>query len=414
MVVVPEGSDQFGVDLALELVPGEVGVVGVRHDAREVVPYLLRVELLQHGLHVPGYLGFGIRARALPALGELAAVEHQVLVRRDVVGQVEALLCAHEHRRPDDGMERDVVLADEVVMPAVGVLPEGLPVVGLPDLPGVLHSHAEVPDDSVEPDVDDLLLPLLAFDGDLDAPLHVPGDGAVLQAALQEVLRVGADVGPPVGLVLEVLHQGLLEGRELQEVLLRGLHDGGGAAAGAVRVDDVAGLEGGAAAVALVGADVLGAADGALALHVAVRQELPAFGAVVLVLVAGVDVPVVKQRLEKPLGHLDVDGGVGLPVEGVADPQVLDRLLVDFMVAVGHLLGGDALLLGGDGDGRPVLIGAADDPDLVAQQAVVAGEDVRREEGPGHMPQVDGAVGVRPRDVHEYLRHGRLMGRDVI
>ena len=274
-------------------------------------------------------------------------------------------------------MEGDVVLPDEVVVPRLGVLPERFPVVGLPDHPGVLHRCAQVSDDGLEPHVDDLVVPSL--DGDRDAPGHVPGDGPVVEAVLQPVPGEGLDVGPPPLLALEVFEQGLPERAQLQEEVL-GLADLRGAVAqGAVRFEEVPGLEGHAARVALVAAGLLGPAVGADPLDVPVGEEPGAVGAVVLVRLLSVDVPLVPEVVEQPLDHLEVGRAVGLVVQGVLDAHVLDGLLVDLVELVGVLLRRHARLLGGDGDGGAVLVGAADHEDLVADDAVVPAEYVRRQ-----------------------------------
>ena len=100
-----------------------------------------------------------------------------------------------------------------------------------------------------------------------------------------------------------------------------------------------------------------------------------------------------------------MDGGVGLGIEGVLDPQVLYRLLVHGVVPVGDLLRGDALLVRGDCDGGAVLVGTSDDPDLVAQEPVVAGEDVRWEKRARDVSQMDGSVRIGPCDVYKDFRH---------
>ena len=72
---------------------------------------------------------------------------------------------------------------------------------------------------------------------------------------------------------------------------------------------------------------------------------------------------------------------------------VAEELLV---VAVGDLLRRDALLLGADGDRRAVLVAARDHQDVVAAQALEAGEDVGRQVHAGQVADVQRAVGVRP------------------
>ena len=102
---------------------------------------------------------------------------------------------SHQHGRPDDGVEGNVVLADEVVMLRLGVLPPVLPGVGgALDLRPFLGGR-QVADDGVEPDVD-LLALAEALHRDVDPPVDVPGDRPVLEALLDpaqgEVQHVAA------------------------------------------------------------------------------------------------------------------------------------------------------------------------------------------------------------------------------
>ena len=71
------------------------------------------------------------------------------------------------------------------------------------------------------------------------------------------------------------------------------------------------------------------------------------------------------------------------------------------MVAVQHLLRGDAFLLGADGDGSAVGIAAGDHEDIVAPHPVVTGEDVGGKVAAGDVTHVEGPVGVGPCDPDE-------------
>lgn len=64
------------------------------------------------------------------------------------------------------------------------------------------------------------------------------------------------------------------------------------------------------------------------------------------------------------------------------------------MVAVDHLLGGDALGAGAQHDRHPVLIGAADVDHIALLQPAVAGKNVAGQISPGQVTQVDRPVGV--------------------
>ena len=70
------------------------------------------------------------------------------------------------------------------------------------------------------------------------------------------------------------------------------------------------------------------------------------------------------------------------------DAQPLEGVQERGVVALKHLLRGDALLLGADGDGRAVGIAPGDHQHLVPPQPMVPGEDIRREVGSRDMAQV--------------------------
>jgi len=72
------------------------------------------------------------------------------------------------------------------------------------------------------------------------------------------------------------------------------------------------------------------------------------------------------------------------------------NLLDDPVVPVGELLRRDALLLGSDQDGRPVLVGARHHQHLVARHPLVAAEDVGRNAEAGDVADVPRTAGIRP------------------
>ena len=68
------------------------------------------------------------------------------------------------------------------------------------------------------------------------------------------------------------------------------------------------------------------------------------------------------------------------------------------MIAFQHGVGGNALLVGADGDGRAVGVGAGHHQHLVALHPVVARENVGGQVTAGDVAHVEGAVGVGPGD----------------
>jgi hypothetical protein len=71
------------------------------------------------------------------------------------------------------------------------------------------------------------------------------------------------------------------------------------------------------------------------------------------------------------------------------------------VVAINHLLRGDAFLIGPDGDGGAVGVAARDHQDFVALKAVIAGKDVGAQVAAGDMTKVKWAVGVGPGHSHK-------------
>ena len=134
------------------------------------------------------------------------------LRQRDVAG--------HQERGPEDGVEAENFLADEMQIGG----PEAV-------LVGRAVDGADVADQRVEPDVGHV------FAFERNAPFDGgAGDRKVLQTAAHEAddfvaARFGLD---EIGIVLVMLQQLVREGRELEEVILFGDGFGGASAVGAV------------------------------------------------------------------------------------------------------------------------------------------------------------------------------------
>ena len=296
-------------------------------------------------------------------------------------------------------MEGDVVLADEVVRPGVGVLPEILPGVGLAAAFRPLHGGGQVADDGLEPDVD--ALAFVAFHRERNAPRQIAGYGAVFEAALQEAAGGIGYVGTPKLLVANPVQQRLLESRQAQEEVLGIAEVWRFAANAAPGFHQFNGVKGVAAAVALVAPGALVAAMGADALDVTVGQEPGAAGAVGQQHGVGVDVVLFLETLEDVLHHPPVVVGVrgGEQVKG--DAQALPGIQKLRVIAIQDDVGRDAFLVGAYGDGRAMGVGAGHHQDFVALHAVVTGENIGGQIAAGDVSHVQGAVGVGPGDANE-------------
>ncbi len=175
---VDQLADDIRVDLRGELVEVQVEVVDPRPEPRgEVVAQVLGGQVIE-----PGARGDERAAR----LGHLLAVHGQEAVRvhrgrRAVAGTV-------QHRRPEQRVEIDDVLADEVVDLRVAF---GLPVafeIEVTAPPAEVEKAREIADRRVEPDVE----VLAGFAGNLEAEIRrVAGDVPVLEARCEPLGELG-------------------------------------------------------------------------------------------------------------------------------------------------------------------------------------------------------------------------------
>ena len=102
-------------------------------------------------------------------------------------------------------------------------------------------------------------------------------------------------------------------------------------------------------------------------------------------------------------------GGAGEQV--VAQAEVAQILGDHAVVAVRELLGGQSLLLRLNENRGAVLVGARHHQHVVALHTLISGVDVRGHAETGDMPDVTGAVRVRPSDIYQNMTHkSRLSG----
>ena len=188
--------EQLVVVAAHELVPREVGVLRLGAAGGEVVAQRVRVVAAEE-VRDPD--------REVAARRRLLPLHRQVLARDDVRRQVQVALAgaelaagavAEQHRGPDHGVEDDVVLAHEVVVARVRVLPPLPPRVRRAAVVRPLDARGEVADHGVEPDVDPLRVLRIAVDRHGHAPVDVARHRARLQLA-HEPEREVLDVRPP-------------------------------------------------------------------------------------------------------------------------------------------------------------------------------------------------------------------------
>ncbi|MBT9149610.1 MAG: hypothetical protein DDT28_01045 [Dehalococcoidia bacterium] len=105
---------------------------------------------------------------------------------------------------------------------------------------------------------------------------------------------------------------------------------------------------------------------------------------------------VIPEGKKDIVNHLGVVRGVGSGEKIEGNAQLLPGFQESLVVPGCHLLRTDSLPFGADGYGCAVHIAAGDHQDVVALQAMVAGEDVGGEISPGDMPQMQWPIGIRP------------------
>jgi len=298
-------------------------------------------------------------------------------------------------------MEGDVVLAQEVVAPALRVFPELSPGLRVAALLGPLLGRRQVADDRLEPDVDALVLVALERNG--YAPLDVAGDRSILKAFVEQAERPVEHGLAPMGLVVQPLFKALVEGAQAEEEVLRLADLRRGSAEAAAHPQKLGSVERLAALLALVAASAVVAAVRTGSFHVAIGQETAIVGAVGQGHTLLIDMALVQEGQEDILSDAGVVLGAGgrVQVEGYAQAlPAVEELLVKLG---GHFLGRSPLLFGADGDRGAVLVAAGDHENTVALDAVVSGEDVGWKLGADDLSQMQRAVGIRPSYTDEDL-----------
>ena len=300
---VAQNGHQLIVVASLEIAPGEIVVFGLGGIGCE--------HIAQHIL-LAGELGqiFMQPHRPVAAGGDFVTLQIQELIGRHILGQLIPAV-GHEHGREDEAVEHDVVLADEVDNARVGVFPVTLPGVGQQFL-GV----ADVADGCIEPHIEHFAVGPL--NGNRDAPVQVARHGTRLQATVEPRLALAVNVWFPFLVVLKnPFAQGRLPLVERHIPVLGLLEHGHIAGDGAVRIDQVGGVEVAATGLALVAIGALIATVWAGAHDIAVGQ--PLVGLLVVELLCGSldEFTLVIEGFEKLGSRLPMDfaGGARVHIE---------------------------------------------------------------------------------------------------
>ena len=199
-----------------------------------------------------------------------------------------------QHGGPEQGVEVNDVLADEVVQLGLGVrIPVGVEI--QPFAVAKVFEAGHVADRRIQPDIE----VFAGFTGDLEAPVgRVAGNVPIGQAGFEPFVEFVGDFGLHMAAVVPIL-QGPFEIAQFEKQVFRGFFDGRRPGQGGDRVFHLQGRIGRAALFAGVAVLVGRATTGTFAFYEPVRQEHPFFrivglaygpaGDVVLVPVAGVD-----------------------------------------------------------------------------------------------------------------------------
>ena len=350
----------------------------------------------------------GVGEDAVAGAGrELAAFEGQPVEPLDGVHELERQARSQQRRREAHGVEGHVVLGEELhVGHVLAALPPVAPIAPRRRL-APLDRGGDVADGGVEPDIEDLVLE--ACLGHRHAPFQVAGDATVAQAFVEPFQRDRADERWPVASGREPVAQPAVEGREFQEQMAgRAEFDVGRARDRRARRAKFLGVEQRGAALALIAARVGMAAVRAGADDVAIGQEAPVGRRVGLEDRAFLDearrIEAAEDILRQP--PVGLARGAREMVERQAEAAIdvgLYRMLAGAVVGDRHAGGVRRQL-----DRRAVLVGAAQEQDLVAGLPAKAGVDVGRQQGSGEIAEMLYAVDVGQRAGDQELAHGTL------
>ena len=251
-------ADEIGVDAGREVVEVQIDVVDTRTQlGGEVITQVLGIEMLEVGARLD---------EGATRLRHLGAVDREETVCVDTARFAETRTM--QHRRPEQRMEIDDVLANEMVQLGgrVGV-PERVEI-----NTGLVTKIAEaghVADRRIQPDIEVLARRV----GNLEAEVGcVTRDVPVVEPGLEPFVELVGDLGLNMTGGVPVLEH-LLEITELEEQVLRVLLHRGRAGHRRHRVDQVGRRVGGAAHLAVVAVLVECAALGTNALDEAIGQE---------------------------------------------------------------------------------------------------------------------------------------------
>ena len=378
---VDELADQVAVHARREVFEVEVEVI---HAARG-----LGGEVVAQVLGIEAAVEVGTRHdEGAARLRHLGAVHRQVAVDLQAVGQAHAV--SVQHRRPEQAVEVDDVLADEMhQLGLVAGLHQCFEVEAFAGRQRL--QRGQVADRRVQPDVEELA----GRAGDLETEVgRVAGNVPVAQAAvgIQPLAQLGLDAIDR-DVTLQPLVQRLGEMRDADKVVLGLTQLRRRTADHRARVDEIGWRIGRAAVLTVVAVLVFGTALRAGALDVAVRQEHGLDRVVELLDRALVDVAAFVQCGVEALGQRSVAGRIGGIVVVEDDVEVDEVLLVRGLDGRNEGFRRGAGLLGRQHDRRAVGVVGADKAHRATHQALRPDPDIGLDIA-DQMAKVQVAIGV--------------------
>ena len=159
-------------------------------------------------------------------------------------------------------------------------------------------------------------------------------------------------------------------------------------------VDEVGGVEGRATALTLVSVGMLILTPRARTYDVAVGEELPCLGVVVLLRLLLDEGSLVIEGTEEGRGMLPMGRARRTAIDVEGHTEASEGVPDDGVVAIHYILRGDSLLLRTDGDGHTVLIAPADEEHLLPLEPQVASVDVCRDVYSSEVADMHWPIGV--------------------
>ena len=378
--------NQLIVATSLEICPSEVVVLGFRSiGCKHIAQFILTTWQFIEVFIEP----YGIVLRG----AYLVAFEVQELIRWNIVGQ-DVFTMSFQHCREHDAMEHDIVFADEMDKSGLGVFPPSLPRAQFRMGVAQFLSIGDVTDGSIEPNIEHLSL--CSLNRNRNTPVEVASNGTRMQTTVEPALALTIDIGTPFLVLLQnpLLKPSLVLVERQIPMLCLALHQRI-AGLGIIGIDKFLGRESGSTLLTLVAVCFRSMTTRAFTLDITVGEEVSRLFIIELLGHFLHELAFVVEFLEEVACQfvMSLAGGTAIHIERNA--EAFERILDEIMIAVNHLLNGDSLLTGTDGNGYTMFVGTTDKQYIASLKTKVAHIDVSRHIDTGKMSDMYWAVGIR-------------------